>query len=362
MEDYKLKNPVTLDISLTSSCNLNCSYCYNARERETISSISYSDLDKIENILVKYQVLQVVISGGEPFLYPYFNNLIDIFQRTYTKFVILTNGTVINKNIIQKIADNSILLKSIQISLDSIKPDINGLTRGKGTLEKTLLFMDILENYGLQYEVRVTLTRWNINSLIETASYLKKRKGCKRITVNEFFCRGNALNNYNELDIPFENLFNCFQEIMDFNSNTSKYLILTDGIMKNMETIYKIRNGIELEKKYINSCGILGACNHVYSGLSILHNGDIVPCMQLSNLVIGNIKNSDLLKLWQSNPILIKLRERKNISLKSFIKCNGCFFIKYCNGGCPAISIIEGNTFDDPVERFCLNNINPESV
>ncbi|MCX8191745.1 MAG: SPASM domain-containing protein, partial [Nitrososphaerales archaeon] len=60
--------------------------------------------------------------------------------------------------------------------------------------------------------------------------------------------------------------------------------------------------------------------------ITILPNGDIIPCMLLQ-IKIGNVKEESIIKIWNESPILAKLRSRELDG-----ECGKCFYKDVCAG------------------------------
>ena len=67
-------------------------------------------------------------------------------------------------------------------------------------------------------------------------------------------------------------------------------------------------------------------------------DGVIVPCIQLSHIELGRINKDALYEVWHKHLELENLRARRSISLSDFEFCNGCEYINYCSGNCPALA------------------------
>jgi MoaA/NifB/PqqE/SkfB family radical SAM enzyme len=79
-------DPWYLELCLTGKCNFNCSYCNRF----------YSELDiDIFNKWISsiYKLHHIQITGGEPTIYPYFNNIISICREHTIKLGLSTNGS-----------------------------------------------------------------------------------------------------------------------------------------------------------------------------------------------------------------------------------------------------------------------------
>ena len=96
-------------------------------------------------------------------------------------------------------------------------------------------------------------------------------------------------------------------------------------------------NKILLHKneKYINN---LGGCSAGIVSCAIDENGDVIPCLPLYTVVVGNIKNNSLMDIWNNSEIFKNLRERAKLQGK----CGKCEYVLSC-GGCRAESFYNNN-------------------
>jgi radical SAM protein with 4Fe4S-binding SPASM domain len=80
----------------------------------------------------------------------------------------------------------------------------------------------------------------------------------------------------------------------------------------------------------------------------------MVPCVQLSHIELGRINRDSLREVWQQHPEMQRLRVRDRIPLSNFAFCQGCEYIPYCRGGCPAIAYNLVGRDDYPSPDSCL--------
>jgi len=106
---------------ITNKCNLNCKHCYwrkNYEEEEELSKDEFEDI--IEEKFIENNILQVVLTGGEPLLRP---EIIELFAEKGVSFDIVTNGTLPLKDFGQS---------EYYISIDGDE-EIHNKIRGQGT-------------------------------------------------------------------------------------------------------------------------------------------------------------------------------------------------------------------------------------
>ena len=73
------------------------------------------------------------------------------------------------------------------------------------------------------------------------------------------------------------------------------------------------------------------------NSVSVLPNGDVLPCRRMS-LVVGNLNNESFYKIWYGSKILWDLRHSENLKGKCGVcqdrdRCGGCRAIAYAMTG-----------------------------
>lgn len=84
--------PQSIDIRITQKCNLNCSFCFGTKCLD--DELCISDWESLLTRFKSHGVKCVIITGGEPILYPWINRFIS-FAKSLDYYIILsTNGTI----------------------------------------------------------------------------------------------------------------------------------------------------------------------------------------------------------------------------------------------------------------------------
>lgn len=321
LEVKNVKAPFNLIWAISPVCNLRCIYCFpNAKEVSKV--MSFLNMDEIKIIikaLVKAKVFSVVITGGEPLLYPKIWEVISMLHQNNISVGIVTNGTIINEDILNKIKTNYNYL-GISVSLDSVVPKINEITRGKNTTHKTIETIKLLQTVTSILSVSITLTQYNYYSLVETISYLK-RMGIKHINIADLkpFGEKKDYEKYKLNNSQTENLKEYLLKLV--NDNRDILINLEENLM------------FEMMKK--NDSMKIMQCPAGETVGYIDFEGILYPCTQLSMLGLGKIENENsILDLWKSSKNIKKLRNLKNQSINLIEYCDSCDRTKFCDGGC----------------------------
>ena len=94
--------------NITNQCNLNCYYCCQKTSlTRNRPELSFEDIAGIIKKLPRYAV--IVFSGGEPLCRDDFTQLLQETRRLKRKAALLTNGLLLNDDIIREMIQNRLL-------------------------------------------------------------------------------------------------------------------------------------------------------------------------------------------------------------------------------------------------------------
>ena len=169
-EKHKFYPPSFILFSPTNKCNLSCVGCY-ASSKVNAPTLSYESVDKIvDEVYNKWGNRFMTISGGEPLMYQSDGKtLFDIWEK-YNEmfFMFYTNGTLINKENAKKLAKLGNVTPAISVEGFEKETDER---RGKGIFKKILQATDNLKEAGVTFGSSVTVTKKNIDILLEDKFY-----------------------------------------------------------------------------------------------------------------------------------------------------------------------------------------------
>ena len=168
---YGTYPPLFVLVSPTQRCNLKCVGCYASSSSETAATIPFDVVDRIfkENHDI-FGSRFIVISGGEPMMYKSEGKtLLDLFEKyNDTFFIFYTNGTLITKEVAERLAKSGNAIP--QISVEGFEKETDE-RRGKGVFQKILKAMENLREAGMPFVVSVTSTKKNVNTLLSDEFY-----------------------------------------------------------------------------------------------------------------------------------------------------------------------------------------------
>lgn len=138
-------------------CNLECRYCLT----ESAPSVSRRELTQEQMVSLAKQAKEqgftaIGITGGEPFLLPWMiASLVDISE--ILPVTVLTNGTLFQGRLLEKMEALAKKNISVQLSLDSENSIKNDLFRGKTNFEKVVKAIPLLIEKGVQVRISSTM-------------------------------------------------------------------------------------------------------------------------------------------------------------------------------------------------------------
>lgn len=233
----KMKLPLTIQYELTSACNMSCPYCYNDSGIIKEKDLNQDEWLSITNRLVaEGGVFQVIFSGGEPLLRKQdILKMLEIFDKDGTVFSLITNGVLLDEQLIKKLSSYTWL--EIQISID-FPDNRHDLVRNyKGAFSIIDKNLEILYKYKIPFRIATVVTKNNLSILNEMIDYALHKKA-NEIIFSEVFTSGRAC--FNDLLLtPKERIF-FRNNILKYQDEYKERIIITKGLSeKEQLNLYK---------------------------------------------------------------------------------------------------------------------------
>ena len=285
-----------LELQITDRCNLRCRHCYLGDGLH--QDLSIEQIQKILEEFEEIQGLRLLLSGGEPLLYPYFWEINDILRDYAFRSVLLSNGTLITRDVSRRLR-----VHEVQFSLDGMKEGHESL-RGKGNFEKTLAAIDSLQEAGITVSIATMIHRRNLEEFDQLASLLESKN------IREW-----------NVDVP------CIEGRLKEN----RELWVSPSVAGHLLN-YGYGGGLHRSKNNA-TCGA-----HL---CAIIPDGRVTKCGLFSQEPVGSIEEG-LRICWQRIP---------RIPLTD-LGCN-CTEVEECRGGCRYRAKIHGGLFQpDPFQCY----------
>ena len=318
---------------ITEKCNLRCTHCYQ-EDYSSVGEMSFEELrcvsDKLIQALSKWNKKgKIAITGGEPFVKKELFPLLEYLNESpqIANIYILSNGTLIDEKICKEIG-NIKKVSRVQISLDGASARTHNAIRGKGTFEKAIEAIKLLNNHtnhGIKVNLMFTLQRCNREDIPALFDLAIENK-INSLLVERFVPCGSGKQIESEM-LSSSELQNVFQYISDradleYDKGNKLMVVKQRPLWINIDSL---RAGVNAEFPIHKQVG--GICSIGLDNLTILHDGTVLPCRRL-NVPIGNLRNDTLFKIWYSSDVLWEIRDKHNLKGK----CKSCEFISLCSG------------------------------
>lgn len=349
-----MKTPRSVDIAITGKCNLRCDYCSHFSGAGDVSTdLSTEAWLDFFGELNRCAVMDVTLQGGEPFCRTDFEELIDGIVRNRMRFSILTNGTLITRELAAFLADTG-RCDGVQVSIDGAIPITHDAFRGKGNFRRAIDGIRHLQRRKVPVSVRVTIHKKNVYELGSIAKLLIEDIGLAGFSTNAASFMGLCRQNSEMVQLSTEERTHAMASLLKLNKRYNDRIAASAGPLAEARIWRSMIKNSRSDARSVNAGGCLSACNGIFDTLAVRSDGVMVPCIQLSHLELGRINQDDLQQVWQDHPELGRLRNRQNLSLSSFEFCEGCAFIQACTGNCPALAYLLLGKENHPSPDACL--------
>lgn len=349
-----MRTPKSLDLTITNRCNLRCLYCsYFSSAADVENDLPVTEWTQFFEELNRCAVMDVSLGGGEPFLRKDLKDLIESIVDNRLRYSILTNGTLITREMATYIAETK-RCNSVQVSIDGSTAEVHDLCRGEGNFEKAVRGARHLIDAGVKTTVRVTIHKNNVGDLDNITRFLLEDMKLPSFSTNSANHMGLCRQNAGIVQLGVEDRIRAMESLVELNRKYGNRISAQAGPLAEAKHWTMMVEARKAGKESLANFGFLTACNGPAKKLAVRPDGIIVPCGQLSHIELGRINRDSLTDVWQNHPELKRLRERSKISLDQFEFCKGCEYMMYCTGGCPATAYTFFGKDQHPSPESCF--------
>lgn len=322
--------PLRYFFELTYLCNLNCPYCYVGDERKKNELIT-EEWFKVIDQIPWYSFVTLV--GGEPLIRKDFIQILEkVAKKTFGKLNVVTNGILINDEIIDVFIRTKMMLLSV--SLDGYGENHDKNRDKEGIFDKIISNLDNLNSKRgkcgkLMVDIKTIVLENNLDDLPKlyrlcedmnfdflSISFLRnndlKQNSILRETFGEeFYAQKYPIKPYFDM----EHFKEIYKEIEGMKGKTQLRFSPKFEGKYTLEDIEKFFN--YGENKLIQE--MYEPCKYPYSNMMINPQGDVYPCLSLK---IGNVKEKSLKEVF-NDPKFCCFRKNLKCS-KVFESCQMC--------------------------------------
>jgi SynChlorMet cassette radical SAM/SPASM protein ScmF len=314
---------------LTEGCNLRCRHCliepkFQTEDRK-FPVLEFDLFTKIIDQAIPLGMHTAKLTGGEPFLHPDIEKIIDYIVVKDIRLIIETNGVLCTPELARKIT--SAKDSFVSVSLDGADPETNEWVRGvKGCFDEALQGIKNLVEAGIRPQIILTIMQKNkdqIKGIVKLAESLKAHS--VKFNLLQPSARGEKMHQSGEA-VPVEDLIEIGKWVEDTLSKET-----------DLRLVYSHPPAFRSLGKMLGSegdgCGVCG----IFGILGVLAGGSYALCgigETVPELVFGHAARDDLKDVWEKNDILNDVREGIPSRLKGI--CQECVMKGVCLGNCIA--------------------------
>ena len=318
--------PLFIYWDFTRRCNLMCTHCFNEASAGGASP-SFSELCRYIDDFANCGVFDVVLAGGEPFLYPKFPEFIEaIHDSGLTTSVVATNGTCLRDEVLERLSGK---IGVLQISLDGPDAETHETIRGvKGCFRQTLDGIARAAHHGHKIRVAFTITRSNASSLGEFLRFCNDLP-IDSIKLGAIMPIGRA-GKTGHAPLP-TGVYQQLQRQIDQVSDDLRFSVLGEFAFS-----FAHDDDSSARQKNRKECG---AANEM---VAVDYDGKVYPCSyaKTSDFLMGDLHDQSISEIYSARETAFDHPE----CLTPI--CQNCgYFAKECAGGCRLLALYVNGDF-----------------
>ncbi|MCK4259283.1 MAG: radical SAM protein [Halanaerobiales bacterium] len=314
-ENQKIDFPIIVNYNVTSSCKMNCKYCYHSKDQIT----NYIPLERLEILFdecVKKGCEYVLLSGGDPFERKDFIDIMELLHKKGLSYFTSTKSYLDQKTCLQLKEKGG--LNKIQISLDSHKPELAAFLTGMDIefLDRTVQTIKNLKEAEIAVGLRCVVNGYNIDDLDNFLDF------CSSLEVE----RVDLIQYSRSIWRHVDSLFPTEEQMIRANEvvNRYKHKFNTPIIGH-----YGFQKEVFLSKNHDseNPFEFRSICNSCRTSVILLPDGQVTICEQLPyipEVILGNLNDQSIEAFWNSKKVSKFLSPPQRSKYQKDIPCKTC--------------------------------------
>jgi GTP 3',8-cyclase len=165
-----------LRISVTDRCNMQCRYCMPQSKVQWFNEddiLKFDEITRLVLILKELGIERIRLTGGEPLLRPRLEDLIiSLAKIGGLKSISMTTNALLLKD--KAIQLKNAGLDSVNISLDTFRPDRFRAITGVNGLDRVIDSIEAADDAGLKIKLNAVVIRgWNEDEIVDFANFAR---------------------------------------------------------------------------------------------------------------------------------------------------------------------------------------------
>ena len=309
--------PLLMQVELTEACNLRCKFCYNSQKPRYNKRI-FEMLDK----LAEQGVMQVNLTGGEPLAHPQFFDILEKACSLFPNVVILSNGSLMNEDVLDRIHQYNVT--SVNIFIHGDEETHESLTQVKGSYAASVNAI----KYYLREKKILVASNFVLNAsnfcMLKPTIRKMGEIGLKYMTITRFIPVGIG-SEAKDLILSEEQLVEAFRIVYEHNKS---------GLAPHIE-LAEATPFCALPKELQS---VANCCSYGYDRFYVDVTGELMVC-GLSRIKLGgNILERKINEIKRDSEVFKAFVSNEHVP----VKCKNCATFDLCHGGCRAAASSNG--------------------
>lgn len=348
-----------LDWTITDRCNYNCLHCFHAADNTVHrDEFSLEEAMKFLDDIRECGIRNISLTGGEPTLYPYFREVIKgIRERGMWLNYLITNGALLTPELLSFLKEYHPKAR-IRISFDGIGWH-DWLRQHKGSEAKTLEAIRSCKEAGFPVHINSNVHRKNQDVMFDTVQMLADQGVDHIRIIRTTEAPRWELNKENNTLSP--------EEYYDFSLRFARKYLESDIsipvviwqclLLDNQRHVIRCL-AAKSESGCLSEQAVI--CSSLLKKPSVQANGEIVPCapmggyLELHGMHFGNVHKTPLKELLTESTFMDAILSTVGEKFRQNEKCASCTYARWCQGGCPALSLLSGGSIFSSDEYKCI--------
>ncbi len=312
--------PQSISFTITNACNLRCKMCgqwseegyIRARPESLKHELKLEDWKRLVDEIASHKVQSLLLRGGEPFLFPGIMELLRYIRGKGISLSIDTNGTRIKEYAEEIVQIGGIHLT---ISLDGTE-EIHDAVRGvKGTFARVREAVGLLQSFEqktgkpVSKSFNYTISPYSLAGLGDLPAAVHNM-GVKVVAIVPYYYFPKAVGEAYEKEMRAA--FDCpatawvgfhhEESGIDFERFQVEHQKYLAGLGDIYDYPYMAFSDAEYRGWFADAVTPVGLqrCNNVEKLIDIQPNGEANFCIDFPDYAIGNVRESSIAEIWNS--------------------------------------------------------------
>jgi radical SAM protein with 4Fe4S-binding SPASM domain len=318
--------PASVLLTLTHRCQLACAHCYQAQHDS--HDLTFDELTALFDELQLLGTLELTFTGGEALLRKDCLELIAEARRRGFAVTLFSNGGPITPQLAQRLRELRVM--SVEISLHAAHAALHdGLVGRAGAFDKAVRAVELLDDQGIPVVVKSNVLRCNADEVLRLRELFSQRPRVRFLADVLVHARDDGAALGAQRPGPDQ-----------IDTHFARELAAQPD-----EAMQALAARLDSTAPFLDR----EPCGAGRTFAAVQPNGDVLPCVHVPALPMGNLREKSFSELWLASPAARQLRA---LTVARFEECRGCEYQHVC-AKCPALSFSESGRLEGHSRQVC---------